>query len=112
MSKKDAPINVSVTFRNTESTEALKSYATEKIIHCLRKFAVSPTEVHIVLSVQKRDHAAEVRLTSKRFDISSSAVTGDLYSAIDKVMDTLAAQIRKEKERIVNHKHAASVATP
>ena len=103
----DASINVSVTFRHTDSTEALKSYATEKIVNCLEKYIISATDVHVILSVEKRDHIAEARISSKRFDITAKATTEDLYSAIDKVVDNVTVQLRKQKERRVNHKGAA-----
>ena len=109
MSVDPSEINVSVTFRHTESTEALKSYATEKVLNCLQKYVSSPTEAHVVLSVQKRDHLAELRVTSKRFDLTASGSTGDLYSAIDKMVDAMTGQLRKQKERLVSHKQAGEL---
>jgi len=97
-------INVDVTFRHTESTAALKSYATDKVINCLLKFVNSPTSVHIILSIEKRDHLAEVTVRSKRFDLVAKATTEDLYSAIDRVVDNLTTQIRKQKDKQTNHK--------
>lgn len=97
-------INVTVTFRHTESTEALKHYATEKVVHSLQKYVSSPTEAHVILSIVKRDHLAELRLSSKRFDLTASGTTGDLYSAIDKMVDAMTVQLRKQKERLVSHK--------
>jgi len=91
-------INVSVTFRHTEPTDALKNYATEKFVHMLEKFVVSDSDVHVILSVEKRDHVAEARVSSKRFDISGKGTTEDLYSAIDKAVDIVATQVRKQKE--------------
>lgn len=100
----EALVRVNVTFRNTETTEALKEYATQKINNALNKYVVSETTAQVILSVQKRDHAAEVRVNSKRYEVVAQAVTGDLYSAIDKVVDNLTRQIKKQKDRIVNHK--------
>ncbi|MCB0345353.1 MAG: ribosome-associated translation inhibitor RaiA [Bdellovibrionales bacterium] len=105
MSKTLPEINVSVTFRHTESTPALKSYATEKVTHCLRKYINNSADVQIVLSVQKRDHVVEVVLRTKGFDITAKEITEDLYSAIDKVVDNLDKQMRKRKERMQDHKH-------
>ena len=105
MSKEDVQINVSVTFRKTESTSALKKYATEKVTSRIKKYVISDSEVHIILSVKKQDHIAEVRFTSaQRYDVSVKAVTEDLYSAIDKVVDNLVAQMRKQKEKLLSHK--------
>lgn len=100
-------INPTVTFRNTESTPALKTYAIEKVANVLKKYAHQAIDVHIVLSVQKRDHTAEVKINargSSMFEVAAKAITEDLYSAIDKVMDMVQAQLRKKKERVVDQK--------
>ena len=98
-------INLSVTFRHTDPTEALKKYAAEKLTASLKKFVHYDAEVQVVLSVEKRDHIADVKVLSKGFDVSGSAVTSDLYSAIDKVVNTIETRLRKQKERTVDHKH-------
>lgn len=107
MSANSSDINISVTFRHTESTPALKNYATEKLLHRLQKYVSGHAEVQVILSVEKRDHSAEVILKCKDFDVTCKGVTEDLYSAIDKVLDTTEAQIRKQKERLRSHKHAS-----
>lgn len=48
-----------------------------------------------------------MKVLSKDYDLSGKAVTTDLYSAIDKVVDTLEAQVRKQKDRLRSHKHAS-----
>ena len=109
MSRNIPEINVSVTFRHTESTPALKAYAEEKITHCLSKYVNSEANVHVVLTVEKRDHIAEVQVHCKSYDASVKSVTGDLYSSIDKVYDTLEAQLRKQKDKLVSHhKHSGA----
>jgi len=106
MSYQDAPINITVTFRQTEPTEALKTYVTDKLTQVLQKYVRYQTEVKVVLSVQKRDHSAEVMVHTKGYDASGRATTVDLYSAIDKVVDTISTQLRRQKERKVDrHKH-------
>ena len=104
-------INPTVTFRNTESTPALKAYAVEKVANVLKKYAQHAIDVHVVLSVQKRDHIAEVKISAKgssMFDVTAKAVTEDLYSSIDKVMDTVQSQLRKKKEKVVDSKQCCS----
>jgi len=93
------PLNIQITFRHTESTEALKSYATEKVTHCLEKYLQHATEVKIILGVEKQIHSAEVKVVSKNYDLKASAETEDLYSAIDAMIDNLSAQLRKQKEK-------------
>ena len=101
MPNKNADVNVSVTFRHTDATEALKNFVTEKLTQCVRKYISNDAEIKAVLSVEKRDHSVEVSVHSKGFDASAKAVTTDLYSATDKVVDALHAQMRKQKERLV-----------
>jgi putative sigma-54 modulation protein len=104
MPKTEYPINTSVTFRKTDPTPALKAYAKEKIENVLSKYVKAEAEVGVVLSIEKRDHIAEAKVVSKGgrgFDLTAKAITEDLYSAIDKVADTLQAQMRKHKERAV-----------
>ena len=106
MPHSNVPINISVTFRQTDSTNSLKSYATDKLTQVLKKYVRYETEVKVVLSVQKRDHTAEVLVHSKGYDVSGSATTVDLYSAIDKVVDTISEQLRRQKDKSVD-KHKA-----
>jgi putative sigma-54 modulation protein len=87
------------------------SYATEKITHCLEKYISREASAHVVLSVEKRDHIAEVQVHSKGHDVAGKAVTGDLYSAIDKLVETIEAQLRKQKDKQLSHqKHPGAIA--
>lgn len=106
MTSTQAPeINISITFRHTESTEALRTHAEQKVTHCLEKYLAGHVDVQIVLAVEKRDQIAEVKVLAKDYDISCKAVTEDLYAAIDKVVDIVEAQIRKQKDRLRTHRH-------
>ena len=104
-SENTSSMNLTVTFRHTEPTDALKQHASEKISACIKKYVRNHSEVHVILSVEKRDHTAEVTVRAKDFDVTSKAVTEDLYTAIDKLMHTLDVQLRKQKEKIVDHKN-------
>ena len=97
-------MQVSVTFRHVESTEALKDYAVEKVSRTCGKYLRDPLDAHVVLSVVKQRHLAEINVRAKHFDISAHERTQDLYSAIDLATDKLEAQLRKHKDRINHHK--------
>lgn len=108
--EKDVDINISVTFRHTNSSDALKAYATDKITHAITKFLNQHADVHVVMNIEKRDHIVEVQILSKGYDFSTKAVTEDLYSAIDKAVDSIETQLRKQKERKIDRKHRAAEA--
>jgi putative sigma-54 modulation protein len=95
-------VHVSITFRNTDSTESLKSYATEKITKCLEKFVHHPTEVHTVLRIEKTRHIAEASFHADGHDFKASEETEDLYASIDKLVNAIAQQVRKHKEKLTN----------
>ena len=101
-------INVSVTFRHTDSTEALKKYAVEKVTQCVKKYVKWDSDVHVVLNIEKRDHIAEANMHSKGYDASVKSVCEDLYKAIDKMAEKLDAQLRRQKERTVQHKQPSA----
>ena len=102
MPAKSKIIKINITFRNTEATEALSSYADEKIRKCLTKFAQADTEAHVVLRVEKNRQIAEVTFNANGASISGSEESNDLYAAIDLLADSLTQQLRKHKEKLTD----------
>lgn len=101
-------MQLSVTFRNTESKEILRNYAQEKIAR-LKKYMDVPMEVNVVLTVEKHRHIAEVTLVANRITINAQEETEDMFSAIDLMVDKLERQVLKFKEKIKRHKLNPSV---
>jgi putative sigma-54 modulation protein len=95
-------MQITITTRNLENTEALKRYAEEKIAR-LQKFVDQITSVHIVLSVEKHRQIAEVTLHVRDHTIRGEESSADLYSAIDLVADKVERQILRYKEKVVDH---------
>ena len=92
-------VKVSMTFRHTQPTDALKHYVEEKV-HKIGKYFYRPLEAHVVLMVDSRERqGAEVTLQTRRVTIHGREETTDLYSAIDLVMDKVEQQIRKYKTK-------------
>src|SRR5262245_48857162 len=96
-------INLNLTFRNTEATEPLRTYATEKITNCLKKFVHHDTEAHAILKVEKNRHIAEVTFRSDGADFIVKEESDNLYASIDAAVDSLTHQLRRHKERITSH---------
>ena len=65
-------MDITVTFRHTEPIESLKTYAEDKISK-LRKYMDAPLEAHVVLTVEKLRHQADV----------SMSVNGTLVKAVE-----------------------------
>ena len=96
-------VKVNITFRNTEATDAIKNYATEKVSHCLKKYVHHDTEAHLILKVEKNRQIAEITFRSDGADFIAKEETADLYSAIDKLIDSTTQQLRKHKDKITKH---------
>jgi len=99
-------MEITVTFRHVESTDALRDYAKEKVSR-INKYAGAPAEVAIVLSLEKRRHTAEITLSTDGITINAKEVTEDMYSSIDLAVDKLERQVKKHKEKIKDHKPGA-----
>ncbi len=92
-------MDISVTFRHTDPIESLKTYAEEKA-RKINKYIDSPAEVHIVLSVEKFRHQADVTMNINGTRIKGAEETGDMYSAIDQVMDKIEKQVKRHMSKI------------
>ena len=96
-------MQTSVTFKNIDPSENLKSYVGEKLDR-FDKYLYNPAEANVVLSVEKFRHMAEINIIGDRLNIYGKEVTGDMYSAIDIALDKLEKQIKKNKEKIRKHR--------
>ncbi len=96
-------MDITVTFRHTDPIESLKSYAEEKVSK-IKKYLDVPLDAHIVLSVEKFRHIADVTLSLNGARIKAVEETGDMYSAIDQVMDKVENQVKKHLGKIRSHR--------
>jgi len=92
-------MQTSVTFKNLDPSDNLKSYIGEKLDK-LDKFLDNPAEATVVLSIEKFRHIAEVNITGDRLNVYGKEETSDMYAAIDMVLDKLEKQIKKSKQKI------------
>lgn len=107
-------MRVAVTFRHMDATDALRDYAEEKVRHSERLIR-NAIDAHVVLSVNKRRHCAEITLLADHDTFNAKEETGDLYSAIDLAVAKLERQLRKHTTKRESRKHSgvgAPVAAP
>lgn len=104
-------MQVSVTFKHLEPTDAIRAYTEEKVSK-IKKYIDNPIEANVVLSVQKYRHIAEINLMANGIPIAGSESTEDMYSSIDKVMDKIEKQLRRHKDRIKRHQPRTTATMP
>jgi putative sigma-54 modulation protein len=100
-------MQLSVTFRHMDSTDALRDYAKEKVER-IRKYFPDPIKAHVVLLCDRGyNHTADVMITLHNgLVIKGVETTEDMYSSIDLVMAKIERQVRRYKEKIRSHKGA------
>lgn len=92
-------MNISITGRHVEVTEAIKKHAEEKIAR-IKKYMHDVIDVHIILSVEKFRHKAEITVQGDGMRLHGENVTEDMYAAIDTVTSKIEAQARRHKEKL------------
>lgn len=99
-------MQLTVKGKNFQVTDALRSYA-EKRIDKIVRFMDSIISTEVTLSTERNWHIVEVTVYGNGFVLRGEERTNDMYTSIDKVLDKLEAQVKKEKER---HKSKAAKA--
>lgn len=92
-----------ITGRHVLITPALRQYIETKMRR-FDRYGVRLTTLQVLLSVEKFRHAAEAIGTFHGRRLQAKASTQEMYASIDQVVDKLETQLRKVKDRLVNHK--------
>lgn len=96
-------IETTFTFRNTESTEALRTHAVDKL-EKLKKYLISTADAHCILKVEGARHTAEITLNIKGGRFVGHETSNDMYTSIDSAVDKIVKQLSRIKERVKYHK--------
>jgi putative sigma-54 modulation protein len=92
-------MQVSVTFRQLEPSEALKSYVIDRLKK-FKRYLEGPLEAHVVLGLEKFRHLADITINSNGHMIKGREENVDMYAAIDLVMDKIDMQLRKHRGKM------------
>ena len=103
-------MQLTITGHHIEVTEALKSRVKSKLAKLERHFD-HLTDVHCVLTVEKLEHKAEATVHLSGGTIHADAIEGDMYAAVDSLVDKLSRQVTKHKEKLTDH-HAREAGKP
>ncbi len=97
-------MNISITFRHMDATDAVKAYASDKIAK-LQRFLRSPMKSQVTLSCQQdRLHRVEVDIHAGHAHFHAHETSEDMYASIDKVIDKIERQILSAKEAVTGKK--------
>jgi putative sigma-54 modulation protein len=104
-------MNIAVTFRHMNTTDAVKGYATEKVAR-MQRFLRAPMKCQVTLSCQHdRLHRVEVEIHSGPSRFHAHETSEDMYASIDRVSDKIERQIVSAKESVKARKKGAERAS-
>ncbi|GAB4235488.1 MAG: ribosome-associated translation inhibitor RaiA [Chlamydiales bacterium] len=98
----DETYKIAVTGRNIQVTDAMKSYAIEKVSK-IEKFSSRIIDVHIIMDIQKLEHRVDIELKVDHIKITGSASSTDMYASVDSAVDKITKRLRRYKSRIQDH---------
>ena len=90
-------MRVNFTFRNMESSEGMKNYASDKVSR-LQKFLRAPLDAEITFSTERHLHCIDVNLSADGKRFAGHEESDDMYASIDLVMDKIDRQVRDAKD--------------
>lgn len=88
--------------RHVSVTDAMKSYAVEKVSK-IDRFHSRVLEVIITMDVRKVLHIIDIILKVDHTKIKSHCVSDNMYASIDLAVDKLQSQLSRYKSRIKDH---------
>ena len=95
-------MQMKLTGHHVDITQGLRDAVENKMDRIERHFD-SVTDMHIILTVEKLRHKAEATMNVSGGRIFAEAVEGDMYAAIDSLVDKLDRQVKKYKEKMKDH---------
>jgi putative sigma-54 modulation protein len=98
-------MQLSVTFRQMEATDALKDYARERMER-IKKYFPDPIAVHVVMSTERGyKHRVDVTMQLHNgLTVAGREASDSMFSSIDLVIAKIESQVRRYKDKLRTHK--------
>jgi putative sigma-54 modulation protein len=100
-------MNLHLTGHHVEITPAIREYVTTKLERINRHFD-HVIDVNVVMTVEKLDQRIEASVHLSGKDIHVQSHDGDMYAAIDGLIDKLDRQVIRHKEKF-DVKHSQGI---
>ena len=97
-------MQLNITGQHIEITDALRNYVTEKMDRLVRH-GDGIGNAHVVLKVEKERQIAECTLHVSGADLHAEDEAGDMYAAIDGLVDKLDRQLTKHRDKMADQHH-------
>ena len=91
-------MNIKITSKELEATEAIKDYIEKKAERLIKYFG-DDFDVYATIKTEGSEKVAEISIKADSDDFRAVTAHRDLYASIDKDIDILEGQIRKMKTK-------------
>ena len=99
-------MNIYMTFRHMEPTDAVRQYFQEKA-EKLNKYMMKGERMNVIFSLEPHQkHRVDVTLFQKKHLFKSEETTTSMYASIDQVIHHLEQQLKKFKDKVKSHKNS------
>jgi putative sigma-54 modulation protein len=95
-------MQLNLTGHHVDITPSLREYVDSKMERLERHFD-HINHLHVILTVEKLEHRAEAKVDVSGNELFADAKEGDMYAAIDRLVDKLDRQVKKHKEKLTDH---------
>lgn len=103
MKTSNVNMNITITGRHIDITEAIRNFATKKIEGIQMDYP-KIVEARVIVDVQKDRQTAEIVLfCTDHITIQASSTSPDLYCSIDESISKIMRRMRKHKTRLMKH---------
>lgn len=102
-------MNIYIRGEKLEITDAMKSYAKEKLERLSKYVKDSDVNANLLFKINGIKQKLEVTIPLKNFTLRVEEVGDDFYAVVDTAVDKLERQIRKNKTRLENKQTKSKV---
>ena len=95
-------MQINITGHHVEVSAPLREYVNSKMEKVIRH-CEHLTDARCILTVEKLRHKAEATLYVTGGTIYAESVAGDMYAAIDGLVDRLDRRVKKHREKLTDH---------
>ena len=92
-------MKVIFTGRHVEVSDALRDMSQERLDK-MATYLEDIIDVHVIFSVEKHRHQAEITLKTRTGDFIASAETDDMYASLSQALDKLETQAHKHTGKL------------
>lgn len=103
-------MDITVKGKNFDITDSLRNHAKSKLSKTAR-FSDNVMTAEVTLATERNWHVAKITLNCKGTDLHAEEKSTDMYNSIDRVVEKLERELKKQREKETNHRASRSSAS-